>query len=191
MALITCPECGKEISEMVKTCPNCGYPLKPGTKQHILIILEKKKKFLIGVVGFIVVLSVCFYMWNISLNKYEKMALEDCKTLMGWMKNPDSFVLYDDILIYPDDEEYGDLVYISYGGTNSYGAMVRTMSAFEQGTEYIGDYDQDEEDFSNQHEYDRYLLAFLPYDYDIKIKNNYSNFIIVDADKIMKGVCSV
>ena len=127
-------------------------------------------------------------MWNISLNKYEKMALEDCKTLMGWMKNPDSFVLYDDILIYPDDEEYGDLVYISYGGTNSYGAMVRTMSAFEQGTEYIGDYDQDEEDFSNQHEYDRYLLAFLPYDYDIKIKNNYSNFIIVDADKIMRNL---
>ena len=28
MALINCPECGKEISDQVKNCPNCGYPLK-------------------------------------------------------------------------------------------------------------------------------------------------------------------
>ena len=25
MALIKCPECGKEISDMVRVCPNCGY----------------------------------------------------------------------------------------------------------------------------------------------------------------------
>lgn len=28
MALIKCPECGKEISTMADSCPNCGYPLK-------------------------------------------------------------------------------------------------------------------------------------------------------------------
>lgn len=27
MALINCPECGKEISDMAKNCPNCGYPI--------------------------------------------------------------------------------------------------------------------------------------------------------------------
>jgi len=27
MALIACPECGKEISTEAKTCPSCGYPL--------------------------------------------------------------------------------------------------------------------------------------------------------------------
>lgn len=26
MALISCPECGKEISDKVKACPHCGYP---------------------------------------------------------------------------------------------------------------------------------------------------------------------
>ena len=26
MALIRCPECGKEISNKAETCPNCGYP---------------------------------------------------------------------------------------------------------------------------------------------------------------------
>lgn len=28
MALIACPECGKEISTEAKACPSCGYPLK-------------------------------------------------------------------------------------------------------------------------------------------------------------------
>ncbi len=28
MALIKCPECGKEISSQVSTCPSCGYRLK-------------------------------------------------------------------------------------------------------------------------------------------------------------------
>lgn len=27
MALITCPECGKEISDKAQTCPNCGAPI--------------------------------------------------------------------------------------------------------------------------------------------------------------------
>ena len=29
MALIKCPECGKEISDKATTCPNCGYPIQP------------------------------------------------------------------------------------------------------------------------------------------------------------------
>lgn len=31
MALITCPECGKQISDQAEACPNCGYPLKKQT----------------------------------------------------------------------------------------------------------------------------------------------------------------
>ncbi len=27
MALVNCPECGKEISDSAKSCPHCGYPL--------------------------------------------------------------------------------------------------------------------------------------------------------------------
>lgn len=27
MALIKCPECGKEISDQAQSCPNCGYPI--------------------------------------------------------------------------------------------------------------------------------------------------------------------
>lgn len=28
MALITCPECGREVSDKATTCPYCGNPLK-------------------------------------------------------------------------------------------------------------------------------------------------------------------
>lgn len=28
MALIKCPECGKEISDLATDCPNCGCPIK-------------------------------------------------------------------------------------------------------------------------------------------------------------------
>ena len=27
MALIICPECGKKVSDLAKTCPDCGYPI--------------------------------------------------------------------------------------------------------------------------------------------------------------------
>jgi len=28
MALIECPECGKQVSDQAESCPNCGYPLR-------------------------------------------------------------------------------------------------------------------------------------------------------------------
>lgn len=33
MALIKCPECGKEISSKARACPNCGYPLKKSARR--------------------------------------------------------------------------------------------------------------------------------------------------------------
>ena len=29
MALILCPECGKQISDMAESCPICGFPINP------------------------------------------------------------------------------------------------------------------------------------------------------------------
>lgn len=28
MALVKCPECGKEVSNSAAVCPNCGYGIK-------------------------------------------------------------------------------------------------------------------------------------------------------------------
>lgn len=32
MALISCPECGREISSHAPACPSCGYPLQADGK---------------------------------------------------------------------------------------------------------------------------------------------------------------
>lgn len=38
MALITCPECGKEYSNLAAACPNCGCPtIKPTTTKKIVV----------------------------------------------------------------------------------------------------------------------------------------------------------
>ena len=47
MALIKCPECGKEISDKAKACPECGYELKQNveaTKQESFFKKNKTKK---------------------------------------------------------------------------------------------------------------------------------------------------
>lgn len=33
MALINCPECGKEVSDKARNCPSCGYPLITSEEQ--------------------------------------------------------------------------------------------------------------------------------------------------------------
>lgn len=35
MALINCPECSKEISDKVKACPHCGYPMEAPTEAGV------------------------------------------------------------------------------------------------------------------------------------------------------------
>lgn len=35
MALINCPECGKEISEQASNCPHCGYAIKPDSPINV------------------------------------------------------------------------------------------------------------------------------------------------------------
>lgn len=71
MALIQCPECGKEISDKVVACPHCGYPLTDGSQsppdlQRVEVTSvrlgpknpEAKKKLLIGVVAVMIVIIV-------------------------------------------------------------------------------------------------------------------------------------
>lgn len=67
MALIVCPECGKEISDKVKTCPHCGYPLAESDQdttapQKVEVTSvnlgpkdpEKKKRVMVGGVAVII-----------------------------------------------------------------------------------------------------------------------------------------
>lgn len=43
MALINCPECGKEISDQAASCPNCGMPIADTMNQDEYLVCPKCK----------------------------------------------------------------------------------------------------------------------------------------------------
>lgn len=61
MALIQCPECSKEISDAVKQCPFCGYPIKSKVVdwRKTKIIKLSKKQWILSIMA-ICLLVVCF-----------------------------------------------------------------------------------------------------------------------------------
>lgn len=49
MALIKCPECGKEISDKASSCPNCGMPLRREVRgTYDVVITRENQWFLIN-----------------------------------------------------------------------------------------------------------------------------------------------
>lgn len=70
MALIKCPECGKEVSDNAEICVNCGFPIIKNTNQK----KKNKKQSIYGIIGFVVSLvGMCFglyegiFLWIVSL----------------------------------------------------------------------------------------------------------------------------
>lgn len=60
MALIKCPECGKEVSSAATNCPNCGHPISQG-KQIVkeTVVKEKKKRGCLStILLFVIVVAV-------------------------------------------------------------------------------------------------------------------------------------
>lgn len=71
MALIRCPECGREISDKATVCPGCGYPMAENhrdlsEKERILQEAEAKdKKFIqkaaiVMTTGVVIMLALIF-----------------------------------------------------------------------------------------------------------------------------------
>lgn len=54
MALIKCPECGKEVSSGAESCPNCGHPISKKGK-------KKKKGSCLSVILFIIIAFVALF----------------------------------------------------------------------------------------------------------------------------------
>lgn len=94
MALIKCPECGKEVSDKAETCPGCGYVLKQNKKKITQANFSKKNKMaiLLGSVILIVVVLAGIYIKNIpEKSPFENLTpnikKEQVKELLG---KPDS-----------------------------------------------------------------------------------------------------
>lgn len=66
MALINCPECGKEVSDMATACPNCGMPINKNNASNEVQKVEvtnqdyssgKKTGLIIVVIGVILLIA--------------------------------------------------------------------------------------------------------------------------------------
>lgn len=73
MALIKCPECGKEISDLAEKCPHCGCPINQSTQlnygQPIAVqqVNTKNKNSTLGVLSLIFSILGCTFIVGIIL----------------------------------------------------------------------------------------------------------------------------
>ncbi len=92
MAMIECPECGKEIEENLLSCSNCGFPIKIKDKEEQPIY--KNKKY-IGIVMCIVGCILFIVAITRINNDIYKFYLEHYETCMeGYDENNATANLY-------------------------------------------------------------------------------------------------
>lgn len=148
MALIKCPDCGKEISDKAPACPFCGCPMKNDDghqeKGEIITIAPSKlicrekpsKKSLktIFSVLIVIVLVIGIFVGTkyFSQSLYDKCAYSTAEALKEILKNPDSLSVYD-VEFYVSNVETGEkerstitdknhpIVIMHYTAQNSYG----------------------------------------------------------------------
>lgn len=113
MALIKCPECGKEISDQAASCPNCGCPMKEtnsdsgsnnsGKKIEISIKkpdvkLNKRTKGILGgvIVCLVILIGVIIYTkTTITITDQENALLLSINEIRDGLLAPDSFIAYE------------------------------------------------------------------------------------------------
>jgi hypothetical protein len=95
MALISCPECSREISDQVKNCPHCGFPLKEEVEQKTQKVEiasvnlqtknpQKIKKIVVSVALLLVVLVAAFFIQsNLAAKNLEAQLKEDKNTYIN------------------------------------------------------------------------------------------------------------
>lgn len=120
-----------------------------------------KKKIIIFVMLAVLIVAVCIIVAISSskLNEYEMLIYENCKTMQSKIKNPDSFILYDEVFIAKDKDRDVLFSFIKCGGTNSFGAIESGICVFAD-SYYWGTYDE-VRNLANV--YDGYGRAFAAY----------------------------
>ena len=60
MAMVTCVECGKEISDQARTCPNCGHPSDREAKMQKMQDTNQQSSRAGGVIVGIIMMILAF-----------------------------------------------------------------------------------------------------------------------------------
>ena len=138
MALIKCPECGKEISDKSSNCIHCGYPLQAAMPQveqspqstdtpiqettgddtikesPELIIspakngVSKRKYMIIGIIAVLILIAGIYLLVINHFSSSEKYALNLVEKYQDMLKDPDSMVLRSDVVVISSFPEDGE-----------------------------------------------------------------------------------
>ena len=134
MALITCPDCGKEHSDQAVACPQCGRPNKPPINKSVSPNpsgdqSDKKQGCFIGCLGFFVFVMLMGLLGSLSQddNKpdtWDEIAAEVyCKDrIKQLLRDPDSYQFSSAEILETTGEnsEYGT-ARISFRAKNGFG----------------------------------------------------------------------
>lgn len=95
MALIKCPECGKEVSNNAEACPNCGYSLKPSTTHFSLVLVGCVISVLIVLGSLVTLINNYDYIMNSSgsIDKLLEISTPDIIIMAGGLLSLISSVL--------------------------------------------------------------------------------------------------
>lgn len=206
MALISCSECGKEMSSTVKKCPHCGYvnkemkqeKINKGTnfiKQHIKVIS------IIVIVILVVIIGLVIYNKKIEQDKIqaeiqantltddEKMIASVVKKLQSSLKNPESLQVFE--IIYHKSDDGSGTVIIDNSGQNGFGGLTRSRNMYNTKADgtitYWGSDSKANNKITNYTSINEQLeiaAANVVKEYWTKREN----YIVADVEKIMRNL---
>lgn len=114
MALINCPECGKEVSDRAKTCINCGCPIceEAATTEQVIYHEEKpinkKKAVLIAATSIVAAIAIILiFVFVVAQPNKQKATFNDAIALMEKGKYTDGIDLLNTI---PNYEGVSDIL---------------------------------------------------------------------------------
>lgn len=122
MALVNCPECGKEISDKAGKCPYCGYPIGGESDVQINKEVKKKKNILPLLLGIIVIVVVGTLVYNYAVLQPKKIAEQNA--------------IYEKAMKQVDKREYDEAIELLY-----------TIPKYENIETIIADVEKEKETF--------------------------------------------
>ena len=91
LALVKCPECGKQMSNNAKSCPNCGYVEK---KNRTTLYSILKNNPILIVIIVVAIIGLVGWIWYYSYNKHLENLSENVKETHNKVQDIDSYYYY-------------------------------------------------------------------------------------------------
>ena len=144
MALINCPECGKEISDTSTTCINCGFKFKKTSrKRPIILIAIFIALLIVGIISW----AVFFNKPTIGMTKDEKEAYSACEAILERIDKITSISYIEKL---ENSNDTSDFIYIiSYSGNKKDGSRCSGEAIVYKGVYRFDFADKDELDMND------------------------------------------